>query len=461
MVVALAVHDFLFERGLADERFLAAHTVGSERLRERSAEWPIARAAAVAGIEASALGELADLYAASTPAIIRCGWGLERNRNGGNAALAVLALPAVAGKFGVRGGGYTMSNSGAWDFRPSDFVRAKEPPTRLVNMNHLGRALLEFDAPPVKMLFVYNCNPAVTMPDQNRVLRGLERDDLFTVVFDQVRTDTTAYADVVLPATTFLEHYDIARSYGPPSMQLGRPVIDAFGEARPNSEVFGALARRLGLSGVPDSQEETLLARLGAMPERVRNDLVERGGAVAECGYTPVQFVDVFPRTADRKVNLFPDHLEATGRARLYVYEGDPASEAYPLALISPASDKTISSTLGELGTRAAALTIHPEDAAARGIEGDDGVRVFNDLGELHCAVKVSAEVRRGVVSLPKGLWRKSTFNGLTSNALVPDSLTDFGGGACFSDARVEVQKLARADWAGREVRVWIAETSH
>ena len=171
----------------------------------------------------------AELYATTSPAVIRCGWGQERNRNGGNATLAILALPAVAGKFGVRGGGYAMSNSSAWGIT-RNWVPADEPRTRIVNMNQLGRALTEYDDPPVKMLFVYNSNAAVTSPDQRRVLRGLEREDLFTVVFDQVMTDTARYADVLLPATTFLEGYDLARGYGPISLRLGQPVIERVGE---------------------------------------------------------------------------------------------------------------------------------------------------------------------------------------------------------------------------------------
>ena len=191
----------------------------------------------------AALRQLAEDYARTSPALIRCGWGLERNRNGGNAAMSILALPAVGGKFGVRGGGYSMSNSAAWNItRP---WLGPEPTTRIVNMNKLGRALLEYDDPPIKALFVYNCNPVATMPDQQRVLQGMAREDLFTVVFDQVMTDTAVFADVILPATTFLEAYDFARGYGPLSLQLVRPVIDAVGESRSNPEVFGELARRL------------------------------------------------------------------------------------------------------------------------------------------------------------------------------------------------------------------------
>ena len=199
--------------------------------------------------------------------MIRCGWGLERNRNGGNAALAVLALPTVGGKFGVRGGGYAMSNSASWGItRP--WVTEPEPDTRLVNMNHLGRVLTEPVDPPVKMLFVYNCNPAVTIPDQQRVLKGLQREDLFTVVFEQVFTDSCLYADVVLPATTFLEGYDVARAYGPLSMQLGRPVVDPIGEARSNADVFGELSDRMGLlrDGEPRGELDLLVRVLGDLP---------------------------------------------------------------------------------------------------------------------------------------------------------------------------------------------------
>jgi anaerobic selenocysteine-containing dehydrogenase len=237
VVVALALHRHLFESGAADTAFLTAHTTGAAQLRERALPWTFERAADVSGVRAEDIEQLARLYATSTPALVKCGWGLERNRNGGNAALAVLALPAVGGKFGVRGGGYSMSNSASWGIDRT-WLHDAEPQTRVVNMNRVGRELLEPSGPPIRGLFVYNCNPAVTLPDQQRVLAGLSRDDLFTVVFDQVLTDTAAYADVVLPATTFLEHYDFAKSYGALSLQLARPVIEPVAESRPNADVF-------------------------------------------------------------------------------------------------------------------------------------------------------------------------------------------------------------------------------
>lgn len=442
--LALALHRFLFEGGFADEAFLEEHTRGAADLRARANEWTIERAAGVAEIDAADLTRFAEMYRAASPALIRCGWGLERNRNGGSAAAAVLALPAVAGKFRIRGGGFSMSNSSAFGIKAAAWMNdTPEPRTRLVNMNHLGRALLEFTDPPVQMLFVYNCNPLATMPDQNRVLEGLKREDLFTVVYEQVLTDTTRYADVLLPATTFLEHYDIAKAYGPISLQLVRPVIEPCGEARANAAVFSDLASRLGL-GDAEEETDTLLRITSRLAPHLAAELTESGAATPPFDGAPVQFVDVFPLTTDRKIDLFPAALNAEAPAGLYGYQPDPATKGFPLALISPASEKTVSSTLGELRTRAAVLQMNPADAQARGLATDDPVRVFNELGEVHCAVALNPDIRQGIVSLAKGLWRKSTYNGSTSNALVPDTLTDLGAGACFNDARVEVASLGR-----------------
>ncbi len=446
VAVALAFHRHLFATGRTHEAFLRDHTRNADRLRERAEPWTFDRAAEVAGLDRPALERAAEMYAASSPALIRCGWGLERNRNGGNAAMAVLALPAIGGKFGVRGGGYSASNSAAWQIeRP--WIGAPEPPTRVVNLNRVGRALTEYTDPPVDVLFVYNCNPAATLPDQRRVIRGLEREDLFTVVFEQVMTDTAFYADVVLPATTFLEGYDVAKAYGPINIDLALPVVDAVGEARPNADVFGDLCARLGLLDQDeDAGELDLVVRvLNELPGAIGADLRSGRRPTAPFGDRPIQFVDVFPNTPDRKVDLFPAALEAEAPLGLYQFQADPGSDAYPLALISPASDRTISSTLGELPRPDARLTMHPDDAAARGLEDGDAVRVFNALGEVHCPLQVSPLVRPGTVSLPKGLWRRSTRNGHTANALAPDTLTDIGAGACFNDARVQVESLPAA----------------
>lgn len=442
--VALALHRFLFSEGHADETFLREHTIGADRLRARADEWTIERAAEVSGVPVSQLRLVAERYAASSPALVKCGWGLERNRNGGSAAAAVLALPAVAGKFGVRGGGYSMSNSAAWHINRT-WVSDAEPPTRAINMNVVGRELTEPSGTPIELLFVYNCNPAVTLPDQNRVLRGLEREDLFTVVFDQVLTDSALYADVVLPATTFLEHYDLAKGYGPISLRLAPPVIEAVGEARPNTDVFAELIQRLDLAGDNDvtGELDSMLTVLAALPEPHGDELRTDSVATPRFDGRPVQFVDVFPQTADQKVHLCPDVLDREAQLGLYGYQPDPGTADYPLALISPASERTISSTLGELPRPAIVLEMNPEDADARALEDGEQVRVFNALGEMRLAVKITPLVRAGTVSTPKGVWRRNMSGGHTSNALVPDTLSDLGGGACFNDARVQVQRLA------------------
>ncbi len=442
LAVALALHRHLFESGAADRVFLDAHADGVEILRDRAAEWTFDRAASAAGVQAATLREFADLYGGASPALLRCGWGLERNRNGGSAAAAILALPAVAGKFGVRGGGFALSNSAVWSIERT-WIDEAEPATRVVNMNHLGRVLTEDVKPPVKVLFVYNCNPAVTLPHQNLVLQGLARTDLFTVVFDQVMTDTAAFADVVLPATTFLEGYDIARAYGPIALQMVRPVIDAIGESRSNPEVFGQLLVALGLgdADLAQGELETLLQVLAQLPASAGEDLRNERTPVPPCGLTPVQFVDVFPGTPDGKIHLFPDALDRGSANGLYRYLHEPASDRYPLALISPSTDRTINSTLGELQGPDATLVMHPLDSRARGLDEGGNVRVFNDLGEVLCKLSIEPTVRPGTVVLPKGLWRSSAANRSTATALAPDTLSDVGAGACFNDARVQVER--------------------
>ena len=465
--LALAVIRWLFEEGRADLAFLAAHAHGAGELRRRAAPWDLDRAAAVCGVPAGDLERFARMYADSSPAVVRTGWGLERNRNGGSAVAATLALPAVAGKFGVRGGGYTMSNSGVWNVdvagaaavspapaSPQSAEASAAPetpenggrPPRTINMNRLGEVLLELE-PPVRVLFVYNCNPLATMPEQERVRRGLEREDLFTVVFDPVRTDTVRYADLLLPATTFLEHHELVKGYGALILHQAPPVIEPVGEARPNYRVFAELCDRLGLTRPQDPEGvAALTAALLAPAPRQRAELARDGIAAPDCGAAPIQFVDVFPRTADRKVDLVPEALDREAPEGLYGYRELPADPAFPLALISPATSRTISSTLGELHRKLVPVELHPEDAARRGLGEGDAVRVWNDRGEVRTALRLNPDLVPGVALLPKGLWSHNTRSGTTANALVPDSLTDLGAGACFNDARVEVERDGPAD---------------
>jgi len=445
LAVALAIIRWLFEKGKADERFLADHTVGSAELRRRAGPWTLERAARASGVPEGDIERFARLYAASSPAVIRCGWGVERNRNGGSAVAAILALPAVAGKFGLRGGGYTMSNSSVWDLDSLAAAAEKPARTREINMNRAGEALLSAD-PRVEVLFVYNANPLMTLPEQEKVRRGLERKDLFTVVFDPVLTDTARYADVVLPATTFLERAELSRGYGAYALQQTLPVIAPVGESRSNHEVFAELCRRTGVARPGDPETAAELSGSIFASSRsggpLRETLARDGIAFPATGRAPVQFVDVFPRTADRKVHLVPEELDREAPLGLYGFQEEPSGVGFPLTLISPATDRTISSTLGELRRGRVDLEMHPQDAAPRGIRDAASVRVFNARGEVRCRARLTETMRPGVVFLPKGLWSHNTDNGATATALAPDTLTDLGGGACFNDARVEVERV-------------------
>ena len=441
--VALAMIDHFVRTGRLDETFVEHNVVELEPLFEQAQTWSFERAAEVSGVPAQSIQQLAEIYASSEPALIRCGWGLERNRNGGQAVAAVLALPALLGKFGVRGGGYTMSNSGAYSFDRRQLLGEVPGETRSLNMTQLGRWLGPSVEPPVKGLFVYNANPVATVPDQNAVLRGLGRADLYTVVFDQVLTDTASFADLLLPAVTFLEGNDLRTGYGSYAFGGVKPVISAHGEARSNAMVFAELGRSMGWDDPPFqwSEEELLLRAVEAIEvagERPQMLGLAEGRTmhVEFQGGTPVQFSTVFPRTPDGKVHIAPEVLGKTP----YLFLENPAS-AFPLTLITPASSNRTNSTFGELETKPVSVKLHPEDALQRDIEAGDQVRVHNDLGEVVCLAEVGSAVRPGVVVIPKGAWRKASFNGFTANALCPDHVNEVAGAACFNDARVEVEK--------------------
>ena len=441
--VALAMIDHFVRTGLVDETFVEHNVVELEPLFEQAQTWSLEQAAEVSGVPAQSIQQLAEIYAKSEPALIRCGWGLERNRNGGQAVAAVLALPALLGKFGVRGGGYTMSNSGAYSFDRQQLLGDMDEETRSLNMTQLGRWLNDPLEPPVKGLFVYNANPVATVPDQNAVLRGLSRTDLFTVVFDQVVTDTAAFADLLLPAVTFLEGNDLRAGYGSYAFGGIKPVIQPHGEAKSNQAVFAELGRSMGWDDPPFlwSEEELLLRALEAIelagqPPRMLDLAEGRTTPVEFEGGAPVQFSTVFPRTPDGKVHLAPEVLGKTP----YRFLENPVSD-FPLALITPSSSRRTNSTFGELETEPVRVKLHPDDALRRDIEPGDRVRIHNDLGEVVCLADVGSAVRPGVVVIPKGAWRKASFNGYTANALCPDHINDVANAACFNDARVEVEK--------------------
>jgi len=445
LAVALSLIRFWKEEGMLDEDFLATHALDAEPLLEAAQEWTFEKAAEVSRVPAEDLRRLAEAYAAASPAVLRCGWGVERNRNGGTAVAAILAMPALLGKFGVRGGGYTMSNTAAAKFKGKEVTGLPRWQTRVINMTRLAEALDPQASSPIKGLFVYNCNPAATVPDQNGVLRGLGREDLFTVVAEQVMTDTALYADILLPATTFLEQQEIRVGYGSYTVGGAKPVLEPRGQARRNSWIFSALGREMGFEDkafhlAPESLFEKSVEALEINGRSADLDTLAAGKAQHYDfpGRTPIQFGTVDPLTPDGKIHLLPPSLGRQDPFRL-----DPLESPYPLALLSPASQRFLNSTFGELVDDPMVVTLHPEDAASRKVKSGDLVKVFNDLGEVHCPARLSDRCRAGVVVIPKGAWAKHSKNGRTSTALCPATVQRVGGGACFSDARVEVELLS------------------
>ncbi len=447
VVLAYAVTRLLGQNATVDIGFLRDSTDGADRFLAAAEEWTVERAAVECGIDGAQIETFATMLAANSPAMLRIGWGLERNRNGGSACVAVLSMWAATGHFGVRGSGIIKSTSGAapvdpdglW---PEDVVRGSRP---TLSMNDVGLALLGHDVgagphraaepwPQTKVLFVQGANPVATAMDQGEFMAGMERADLFTVVHDQVLTDTAVRADVVLPATTQFEAADLASAYGTFSLQQIKPVIGRVGESMTNDEVAALLAARLGLpAGEFDPDPVRLI-------ERVRTDgRTDSRPRLRDPG-TTVQFIDVYPSFAD-----------GSKRARLYTETSElplpgyvaPASDG--LAMLTPSSNRTINTMFAEFDPPEAAISIHPTDAGERGIADGDQVRVFNDLGEIRVVARLDGSVRPGVTSIPKGLWCRTFDNGRTPNSLISRGINDLVAGACFNDSRIQIEPCLAA----------------
>ncbi|GDX82437.1 molybdopterin oxidoreductase [Deltaproteobacteria bacterium] len=420
--VALAMIHVAIRDGLADEAWLAAHSVGWATLRAAALAWSPARAGAEAGIEPRDLERMAHLYAAASPALIRIGWGVERTRNGSDSVRAVASLPAVFGKFGVRGGGFVASTSGAYRVESNAWQGTST--ARRLNLSRLAHELETRRDPSIRGLYIYNCNPVATVPDQRLLVEQLRANGRFVVVHEQVWTDTCALADVVLPATTFAEHADLTTSYGSHTWQYFEPVVAPEGESRSNHQVMVDLGRRLGVED-PMTEAELAAAVLASSPKAPSWEELRMRRAIPFV--SPVQFVSTFPDGGQANLSPAPEHLPP------------PAFAELPLVLISPATARAISSTFYE-SAPATRLGIYPEDAAKRGIAEGDRVRMWNPLGEVFVGATLDPTLRPGVVCLPKGLWRRATENGWTSNALIPGHVDRLGLGACYNDARVEVE---------------------
>lgn len=448
VVLAWAIAAELERRGALDRDFIARHVEGFDEFMTQARRYDVARAAEVCGIPEAQIRTLAEWYATLSPAAINVGNGLERNQNGGSGIRAVFALPALAGKFGVPGGGLINGARNAFPMTPNRLRRPDllPPGTRMVNIIDVGAHLLDERLdPPIKAVFIYNHNAVVVHPDQNRLRRGLLREDLFIVGSDVAMTDSMRYADIVLPAATHFEFADLYPAYGTHWLQRAEPVIPPQGESLPHTEIFRRLAARFGFTDPAFAASDAELMddaldpadpRLGGLrPSAIPTD---RALAMTANGEDYVLFKNVFPNTKSGKVELTSSYLAEKYDARLPRFA--PVESRYPLILISPASDRMITSTFGGVnGATTPPLEMHPDDAAARGLTEGVRVRVWNDLGEVHLPLRVTDVIPRGVVCSLKGAWLDTSDNGQTISALCPTHHADIAEGACFNDARVEV----------------------
>jgi anaerobic selenocysteine-containing dehydrogenase len=439
--------------GAFDNAFIAANVLGFDEFMARARQWPAARATAVCGVSESQILTLAGWLAEADPLVLTPGNGLERGRNGGSGIRAAIALPALLGKFG-RGSGISIAAGNAF---PKTLAKLQRPDlvpqgTRTLDLVDFGRHLVEDDLdPPLRALFIYNHNPIVVHPDQNRMRRGLARDDIFSVGIEVAMTESMAHCDIVLPAATHFEYPDLYASYGHQWLQRAEPVIPPLGESLPNTEIFRRLAARFGFdepcfkasdADLMDEAVDSADPRLdGVRPSQISTDTAV--AMMAPDGKPPVLFENVFPATPSGKVELKSEALATRwGADALFAEWRERASEAaYPLMLISPASDKRISSTLGGIGgsRKAPPLMMHPADATARGLTTGD-VKVWNERGEVILPLQVTEKVPPGVVASEKGAWLSTSPTGQTISALVSaDTRADIALGACFNDTRVEV----------------------
>jgi anaerobic selenocysteine-containing dehydrogenase len=454
--LALAMMHVIASEGLEDRDYIERHTLGFDDLKERVREWTPCRAAELTGIAADDIAQLAREYATTRPAVIRLNYGVQRSERGAMAVRLVGLLPALTGAWRDVGGGLQLSTSQAFHLniagleRPDlQFASPLGREARLVNMSLLGQALTTLGNPPVKAMVVYNSNPAAIAPDQNAIRKGLMRDDLFTVVLEQFQTDTADFADILLPATTFLEHTDLYKAYGHYHLQMARPALAAPGEALPNNEVFRRLAARMGFGDAcfRDTDDDMIRTALGSghpFLDGITLDRLESEHSVrlrvpdpfrpfAEGGFgTPSGKCDFRAET----LGFEPPVESRAGDRKL--------AARYPLELISPKNDDSMNSTFGyrpDTDAHTAVLTIHPDEAKPRGIATGDAVLIFNDRGKCVLRAHVLPTVARGVVCAPAVRWPKLAPGGNSVNMLTSQRLTDKGGGPTFYSCLVEVQK--------------------
>jgi anaerobic selenocysteine-containing dehydrogenase len=462
--LALGLMHVIFAEELEDSDYLERYTTGADALRRRAKEYPPERVAVICGLERETIVRLARLYASTKPSVIRINYGLQRHKGGGMAVRALACLPAVVGAWRDPAGGILLSTSGTFPLNFNAIERPDLMPERtprLLNMSALGDCLLKVNDPPVRALYVYNSNPAAVAPDQAQVLEGLRREDLFTVVHELFLTDTTDYADIVLPATSQLEQFDLHKAYGHLYLTINEPAIEPLYESKCNSEVFRQLAARLGFEEecFKDSDEEIARQALEsdhpALKGITLEGLRERGWMRLNVPETFAPFAEGNFPTADGKCQLYSEAVEALGLDGVPDFippsesqQSAPAlAQRYPLALISPAAHAFLNSSFANLPKQLRQelrpfVEINPTDAEARGIESGMRVRVYNERGSCELAAVVTTRARCGVVVSPSVWWNKLSPGQKNINQLTSQTLTDMGGGATFYDALVEIEPV-------------------
>lgn len=471
--LALAMMNVIIAENLIDADYIEKYTLGFELLRERVAEYPPAKVAKITGLEESEIIDLAREYATSKPAVIRLNYGMQRHAGGGMAVRTIACLPALIGAWRDASGGILLSSSGTFSLDSAALERPDFIPsgTRTINMSAIGDALLgelrnpdnsiSPMNPPVKALYVYNSNPVAVAPDSKKVIAGFSREDLFTVVHEIFQTDTADYADIVLPATTQLEHFDVHKAYGHLYVVANNPAIAPLGEAKPNSEVFRLLAERLGFEEpcFKETDEEIARQAFNYDHPRMQNiefDTLKNKGwqrlNIAE-NYAP--FAEGNFPTPSGKCEFFSEALAREGKdplpnfipPRESVQSAPELAKRFPLAIISPPAHNFLNSSFANLPSFLKAekepfLEIHPDDAGQRSIQNGDYVRVYNERGEFTAKARVSEKARPTVVVALSVWWKKLTKDGKNANDVTSQGLTDLGAAATFYDALVEVEKI-------------------
>jgi len=458
--LALAMMHVLVREGLLDREYIARATLGFDRLAEHVAGWTPERAAPIVGLPVETITRFARRYGATRRAFIRIGIGISRHDNGGMTCRTLACLPALTGAYADPHGGALLSSGGTFGLDLTALERPDllpRPAPRVINMIQLGRALTDPAlAPPVKSLYVYSSNPAAVCPNQTLVLQGLAREDLFTVVHEQVMTDTARHADLVLPATTSMEHEDLYRSFGQFYLQLAQPVLPPHGESRSNWEVFAMLAQALGVAKEHYAQTPAALIRacLARGNETVRSityeQLCAEGSVRLNLPRPYLPFANGAP-TASGKVELYSERMAARGLPALPTWtplvEGPDAALArrYPLQCIVPPNRFFLNSSFSQselLRRRQGTPTVMlaPDDAAARRIADGDTVRVESPRGAATFRAHVTDATRPGVAVIEGIWWHRFHPGGRGVNFLTDDRVADVGGGPALHSNLVEVR---------------------